>query len=355
MVRIRTGTFDIAVHQSFIDAELPWRRIEEHGAGFVFQSFDWCATWFDTIGRSRRVTPVLVHVRDATTGAEMFLPLGVEGKRFGVRVLGFLAGRLADHTAPMVAGPADVAFDDAAMRAILREVGRAAGADVVDFWHLKTRIGALPNPLFHSQATPARYATHRLVLDGTWEAFCNQRLSRSHQAGSRRRWRRLREHGTPRIEIADSRERALGILQVTLVQKAERYRDTGRENPLADDAYREFYTRLTARHHQKGVVNVSALFLDEHVLATHWGCVHRGCFLWLMPSFDPAWGKVSPGRLLLDHLIEWSFREGLRAFDFTIGDEPYKATFANVSEGLYRRIVPYSALGWAYLIKSRLA
>ena len=57
-----------------------------------------------------------------------------------------------------------------------------------------------------------------------------------------------------------------------------------------------------------------------------------------MPSYDPAWGKASPGRLLLEHLIECSFREGLRAFDFTIGDEPYKASFCNVSDELYRRM-----------------
>ena len=53
-----------------------------------------------------------------------------------------------------------------------------------------------------------------------------------------------------------------------------------------------------------------------------------------MPSYDAAWDRLSPGRLLLDHLIEWSFCQGLGEFDFTIGDEPYKATFCNVSDGL---------------------
>ena len=70
----------------------------------VFQSFDWCFTWFETIGRELDVEPVLVRVHDSRTGAEMFLPLGIERKRYGVRALGFLDGRLADHTAPLLGG-----------------------------------------------------------------------------------------------------------------------------------------------------------------------------------------------------------------------------------------------------------
>lgn len=354
MPEVPLGELDIAIHGSFEEAEPCWRAIEAGGSSFVFQSFDWCSTWFETIGRALRTEPILVHARHRRTGAEIFLPLGVEPKGFGVRVLGFLDGQLADHTAPLLAGPVDSIFDPGVLRAVLRTAARAARADVVDLRHLRTRVGAAPNPLVDQHLARARYGTHRLEIDGTWEAFCADRLSRSHQAGSRRRWRRLQDHGIPRVEIASSPERACTILATTLMQKAQRYQDTGRSNPLANPAYRHFYTHMTTRHQQAGLVHVSALLLDEHVLATHWGCVHDRCFIWLMPSFDAAWRQASPGRLLLDHLVEWSFREGLRAFDFTIGDEPYKASFATESDDLYRRISPCSPLGLAYFIKSRL-
>ena len=152
--------------------------------------------------------------------------------------------------------------------------------------------------------------------------------------------------------IAGSVGQALAILETTLAQKARQYRAAGRLNLFAIDCYSEFYRRMTTRHHPSGLVHVAALVLDEQALATHWGCVHNGRFVYLMPSYDAAWGKLSPGRLLLDHLIEWSFCQGLREFDFTIGDEPYKATFCNVSDGLYRRIAARSPLGWAYWLKA---
>jgi CelD/BcsL family acetyltransferase involved in cellulose biosynthesis len=71
----------------------------------------------------------------------------------------------------------------------------------------------------------------------------------------------------------------------------------------------------------------AALISDEQVLATHWGCIHQRRFLYLVPCCDAAWGKLSPGRLLLDRLVEWRSLQGLREFDFTIGDERYSGTF----------------------------
>jgi Acetyltransferase (GNAT) domain len=59
--------------------------------------------------------------------------------------------------------------------------------------------------------------------------------------------------------------------------------------------------------------------------------------------------------LLLEHLLEWCFEQGLREFALTIGDEPYKDAFCIQSDDLYRLIRTRSAPGWTYYAKSRLA
>ena len=283
---------------------------------------------------------------------ELFLPLVLERGRFGVRRLGFLDGALTDHAAPIVAGrglelPADE------WPRLARRIAAAAGADVIDWRHLTRAVGPHANPLPTSRSTRTAYASHRLDIAGRWGDFARERLSSSHQAGSRRRARRLAAAGEAAFVVAADLDAALAILDRVLAWKAAQYLATGRENRLAVPAWRDFFLEMTRRHLSSGLTHVSALTLDGQVLAAHWGCVHAGAFYWLMPAYDIAWGRVSPGRLLLDHLVERAFDEGLRAFDFTIGDEPYKATYADRHEVLYRTLHARTPLGLAYAWRSR--
>ena len=89
----------------------------------------------------------------ATRRGDPFLRLGIERPKacYG---LGFLDGRLADHTAPVLGGPTDTAFDDVRTRAILRRVAEAARADVLDFRHLRAPVDDRRNPLVNSRASP---------------------------------------------------------------------------------------------------------------------------------------------------------------------------------------------------------
>lgn len=279
--------------------------------------------------------------------------MAIETKGFGVRRLGFLGGGLSDHTGPIIVGDVGV-FASSPLPELARRLAAQAGVDVIDWHHLTSPIADDHNPLITSRSLRASYLSHRLDIEGSWSSFTRDQLSTSHLAGSRRRWRRLCAQGDARFVIATDPGEALMIVEATMRHKAERYRATGRANPFEIDAYADFYREMTTRHLRSGLVHVAALMLDGDVIASHWGCVYRNRFFWLMPAYDSAWSKVSPGRLLLDHLVEWSFAAGLQAFDFTIGDEPYKGTYANRHEPLYRSLYPRTARGLAYALKDRL-
>jgi CelD/BcsL family acetyltransferase involved in cellulose biosynthesis len=345
-------TIDLRVYASFDEAREVWRDVEGRGSCFVFQSHDWCRTWFETIGRAQGIEARPVYARDPELQVEVLLPLGVRRKRWGVRCLEFLGSHLADHAAPIVVG-ADRIPSSEWMSAILRRVQEAVRSDVADFWHLRADVDGQPNPLAGPGRARAGYRTHSLTLEGSWEAYRQRQLSAMHRSNSRRCWRRLRERGTPDFRIAETVRDALAITEVTLDQKSRQLRERGLGDRLAQRG--EFYRQLTREHHPSGIIHVSALTLDDRVLATHWGAVWRDRFLWLMPSFAGGeWSRFGAGRLLLECLLEWSFANGLAAFDLTIGDEGYKDTYCTTSENLYRLVSPRSALGWAYYAHTRL-
>jgi CelD/BcsL family acetyltransferase involved in cellulose biosynthesis len=350
-----SGRIDVSIYTSFEEARAVWRDLEARGSCFLFQSYDWCSMWFETIGQRLGIEPCLVYACDPGAQAELFLPLGVHRRRRTVRCLEFLGGRLADHTAPILVGATSQIRDGAWLSAILDRVRRVVRFDVVDLRHLRGDVNGRPNPLVGSGCTRVGYQTHSLTIAGSWHAYCQRQLNSKHQAESRRRWRRLKEHGAPSFEIARTVDSALAITEVMFIQKSRRLRETGAFDLFALPEYRDYCLQATRDHHQSKMIHVSALMLDDRVLATHWGAIWRNRFLSLFSSFeDGDWLKFGLGRLILECLLEWSFANGLAAFDLTIGDEPYKHKYCSVSEDLYRLVRPRSPLGWAYYAHSRL-
>jgi hypothetical protein len=102
---------------------------------------------------------------------------------------------------------------------------------------------------------------------------------------------------------------------------------TGRPPSFHDPRKRAFFDALFARAPQG--VHVSALWLDEHCLAAHYGFVAGGTLYWGAPSIDIE-AERAPGLLLLGRLAADGLAEGLADIDLTLGDEPFKARFGTV-------------------------
>jgi CelD/BcsL family acetyltransferase involved in cellulose biosynthesis len=77
-------------------------------------------------------------------------------------------------------------------------------------------------------------------------------------------------------------------------------------------------------------------------------------FYSLMPAFDsdPHWARFSPGRILLEDLIEWSIKNGFKAFDFGVGDEPYKDEYCEQVIPLYDHVAAGSTRGSLVVLAS---
>jgi CelD/BcsL family acetyltransferase involved in cellulose biosynthesis len=74
-----------------------------------------------------------------------------------------------------------------------------------------------------------------------------------------------------------------------------------------------------------------------------------------MPSHeDGEWRQYAPGRLLNEWLMEWSLDNGLKFFDFGIGDEPYKFDYCDVHVPLRDAFRPISIKGKLYANMRRL-
>lgn len=139
---------------------------------------------------------------------------------------------------------------------------------------------------------------------------------------SRRKRRKMeRDLGPVRFVFHDERPE---VFDTCLRWKSAQYLASGYKDLFADARNVALFRRLAAA----GVVRVSSLSAGERLVAVHLGALHEGRCSWWVPAYDTEAGRYSPGRLMLEELLEYSYRAGHHEFDFLIGEEDYKWHYA---------------------------
>ena len=308
-----------------------WEKLQSEGGPYLFQTIEWVEHWLLTAGEHQRIEPFLLSIRQRENdGPVLILPLGIRSF-FGIRILTFLGGFHADY-AGIVENP-NLNFSNVNLWDVIVEEAKKNHVDGIWIRNIPSEVGGRPNPLNTQGCSPLEEAPS-INLSGSWEDFYNTRIKTKVRADSRRQRKRLSELGSLSFRVARNNDEATILTKIMVDQKQSRYDEMGIKNQFQDQANIDFYVKSTLD--RKGPPpHISALYLDDRVISVHWGEVYNGRFYYLMPSHDPEWDKYSPGRLLLEHLIEWSFTNNLEVFDFTVGGEGYKYDWATHEMPLY--------------------
>ena len=201
-----------------------------------------------------------------------------------------------------------------------RWIPRAAlGQDAV------TSVAPAPPAL---DGTPAPYVDwSHFPRWSSFEAHVAARRASLH-VDSRRKRRRFEERFGPLRFCWDDRRPS--VFDTALAWKSAQYARTklrdGFAIPQNVGMFRELWRR--------GLVIVSSLSAGERLVAVHLGALWRRRFSSWIPAYDRETTVLSPGRLLLEHLLVESHGRGDAEFDFLLGDEPYKYHYAT-----HRRVV----------------
>ena len=323
-----------------------WLTLESVGKSYVFQSYCWVENWLQTAGKTQDVKPFVVSVHHAGERKPfLIIPLALQLIR-GVRHLTALGGFHADYAGAVLRSDVAASYSPDTLREVIIAHAKHNSVDLIWLKSIPQFIEEVPNPLYLIGSAPSGMALSA-SLDGSWDSFYSSQVKSRIRADSRRQTRRLSDQGQLRFRIAEDAEETRRLTEVMIAQKRARYRVKSIWDQFDEKGNREFYLGAGQGWTACGV-QVSALLLDQKVLAVHWGAVHDGRFYYLMPSHDSQWENYSPGRLLLEHLMQWSFSNGLRVFDFTNGAEPYKLEWANVKTPLYEYRQPLTLKGRLY-------
>ncbi len=340
---------EIRISSNIEELRDDWLSLQSIGKSYVFQSYQWVAHWLQTAGKLQGVEPFVVSVRQAVDNAPfLIIPLALQSIR-GVRHLTALGGFHADYAGAVLRGDLAASYSPERVRETIVARAKQSGVDLIWVRNIPQFIEEVPNPLYRSGSAPSDLALSA-SLDESWDKFYSSHVKSRIRADSRRQTRRLSDLGQLRFRIAEDEQETRRLTEVMIAQKQARYNVKNIKDQFTGKGNRDFYLGAEQGGSPPCGVQVSALLLDDKVLAVHWGAVRDGRFYYLMPSHDSQWESYSPGRLLLEHLMQWSFANGLRVFDFTNGEEPYKMEWANVKTPLYEYRQPLTLKGRMYAV-----
>jgi len=143
------------------------------------------------------------------------------------------------------------------------------------------------------------------------------------RANLRYYWRRAGRRGRARIDVPTS----MSLCELTdalFTLHAARWSNRGSAGMLASADLQSFHRDAIRALHAQGMLAMHALRLDDRIVAIWYGMAWKRRAYFYLAGFDPEYGDVSPGTLVIDAAIQRSVERGASTFDFLRGTDPYK-------------------------------
>jgi CelD/BcsL family acetyltransferase involved in cellulose biosynthesis len=175
----------------------------------------------------------------------------------------------------------------------------------------------------------------KISLPGDWEGYMAQ-LGKKDRHELRRKIRRLEGSGTKVTwHISDAH---------TLEADLEAFFELHRRSMLdkadfMDEPMQAFFRDFCRVLLDAGWLKLFMMELDGEAAATIMCFDYKDAFFVYNSGYDPRFGSLSVGIVLMAYCVQEAIREGRKTFDFLRGDEPYKYTFGAADEPIYRLVV----------------
>jgi CelD/BcsL family acetyltransferase involved in cellulose biosynthesis len=328
------------------DAELDdlreeWTALDDgDGPHVVFRSWEWQATWWRTLGRSRRRQLRVLVGRDDDGRPRGILPMYVEDApiarvipRRRLRLVGDIT--VGSDYLGLVAPRADVPFlapQFAARVAGDPELRRVDLLELLDVGEEDALAEELPGALaaagFLDIETPRRY----LCPVASWGDDLDGYLAaRPQKFGSqiRRRRQELSRKAGFAVEILERPDDIVRGLEELF--RLHHTRWEGASEAITDSRVEEFHRRSGRLLAERGFARLCLLHLGGRAVAAGYGFLRRGRFAYYQAGLDPEWRRRSAGMVVMVELMRHAAAAGAGELDFLRGDESYKDTWATTS------------------------
>ncbi len=299
-----------------------WTRLAEQ-AGNVFGTWEWADAWHRHLGADAELAVAVARRHDGEAAA--ILPLCVMRQR-PVRLVRFVGSGPSDQLGPVSAAKDRAAVAVALRRHIVETLG-GSGIFIGERLSGAERFGPLLG------AAIVRHAASP-VLSISGRSFDEYLASRSRNFRSQVRQRERKLAGARKLDfrLTQDPDQLETDMQTLIRLHSARWTD-GQSSAFTGERAL-FHVDFAKRALAKGWLRLWTMELDGTPVAAWYGLRYAEVDSYYQSGRDPAFERLNVGFVLLCHTIRCAFDDGMRAYRFGLGDEPYKSRFAESDPGL---------------------
>jgi CelD/BcsL family acetyltransferase involved in cellulose biosynthesis len=340
-----------------------WRQAAARWDAFdpstPFQHPQWYEAWYGTFANTRGMVPLIAVITDASTGERAALLPLILRQQDGVGIVEFADLDLTDYNAPVL-GPA-APRDARSARRLWRDLKAAlrkvpGGADLIRLRKMPVDLDGGPNPLAMLDTAGPCSLNGNLILTGEDFDAWRYTLERTARKELERSWRVFTRHPGAGFRLAADADEALTFLATTEVQQGTRMQSLGLNFILNEEGCADFYRGLMRDGITSGYVVASALTAGEEIVATLLGIRTGARYVMIrISNAGGEWSNCSPGRLIIERTMAALHKDGVREFDFSIGNYAYKRRFGVTRTPLVDLGAALSWRGLPHALRDRAA
>jgi CelD/BcsL family acetyltransferase involved in cellulose biosynthesis len=129
----------------------------------------------------------------------------------------------------------------------------------------------------------------------------------------------------------------------------------GRNYTLNDETSAAFYRNLVHDGVRSGYALVSVLMVGDEIVATLLGIRTGSRYVMVrISNAGDKWSNCSPGRLIIERTMAALHEDGVREFDFSVGNYAYKRRFGVRRLPLIDISGAVSWRGWPYALRDHM-
>ncbi|MFB9263615.1 GNAT family N-acetyltransferase [Bradyrhizobium erythrophlei] len=350
----RAVGFRVELFPDWAQAVARWGAFDPPTA---FQHPQWYASWYRAFATTAGIDPLIAVVTDAVTGERAALLPLIRRRQSGIRIVEFADLDLTDYNAPLFgpAAPRDAAAARRLWRALRAALRKAnGGADLIRLRKVPAELDGRANPLALLDAAGPCPLNGNPVLTGEDYDAWRYTLEKTVRKELERSWRVFTRDPSAAFTIAAGANEALKILSTTETQQGSRMARLGLNFILNDANCAAFYRGLVRDGVGQGYALVTALTAGDEVVATLLGIRTGARYVMIrISNAGDKWANCSPGRLIIERTMAALHKDGVREFDFSIGNYAYKRRFGPRRMPLVDLSASLSWRGWPHALRDR--